>query len=148
MIFDSVLNDNNYKKLGNIAKMLEFLKTTDFSNLEKGRHEVDGDNIYFMVQEYETKVGGGLSESHDKYIDIQYIVEGTEIIGVTQRALAGKPIEENPEKDYALYECDTQRFVLNAGDFAVFFPNDVHMPGVSATDVPTPVKKVVVKVKI
>ena len=128
--------------------MLEFCNNTDFSQMEKGRYEVDGDNCFYMVQEYETKVGGGLSEAHDKYIDIQIIVKCSEIIGVTQRENAGKPVEENPEKDYCLYDCDTQRLVLNEGDFAVFFPNDVHMPGVSATDAPTPVKKVVVKVKI
>ena len=148
MIFDSLSNYENYKQLGTVAKMIEFCNNTDFSKMEKGRHEVDGDNCYFMVQEYQTKVGGGLSESHDKYIDIQVIVEGTEVIGVTQRDLAGTPTEKNPDSDYCLYDCDTQRFTLKAGDFAVFFPNDVHMPGVSTTDEPTPVKKVVVKVKI
>jgi len=75
-------------------------------------------------------------------------LENTSVFKGLLFTLAGKPIEENPEKDYALYECDTQRFVLNSGDFAVFFPNDVHMPGVSVTDRPTPVKKIVVKVKI
>ena len=148
MIFDKLLNDNNYKQLGNVAKMLDFCKNTDFTKMEKGKYVVDGDNIFYMVQEYETRVGGGLSEAHDKYIDIQLIVEGTEIIGVTQRDMAGAPVEQNPDSDYCLYDCDTQRLTLSAGDFAVFFPNDVHMPGVSATDVPTLVKKVVVKVKI
>ncbi len=148
MIFDKLLNDNNYKQLGNVAKMLEFCKSKDFLNMAVGRYEVDGDNCFYMVQEYNTKVGGGLSEAHDKYIDIQLIVKGTEIIGVTQRDLAGEPVEQNPDSDYCLYDCDTQRLILNEGDFAVFFPNDVHMPGISATDTPTPVKKVVVKVKI
>lgn len=148
MIFDSLLNYNNYKQLGNVAKMLEFCAKTDFKNMDKGKYIVDGDNIFYMVQEYETKVGSKVSESHDKYIDIQVIVEGTEIIGVTQRALAGTPTEQNPDSDYCLYGCDTQGLVLNAGDFAVFYPNDVHSPGNSASDVPTHVKKVVVKVRV
>ena len=51
MIFDTLKNIDNYKGLGRVYTALEFLKETDFNKMDLGRYELDGDNIYYMVQE-------------------------------------------------------------------------------------------------
>ena len=148
MIFDTLDNVKNYAGRGRVYEALEYIAKNDFSDEQVGRYEVDGDNIYYMVQEYNSRVGSTLSEAHKKYIDIQLLLEGTEIIGYAPIAEAGKAVEEKPEKDYCLYECDTQPLTLTKGYFAVFYPQDVHLPGQAVNDIPSQVRKVVVKVLV
>ena len=50
MIFDTLENIKNYEGLGRVYTALEFLAKTDFSQMELGRYELDGDNIFYMVQ--------------------------------------------------------------------------------------------------
>ena len=52
MIFDTLENIKNYEGLGRVYTALEFLAKTDFSQMELGRYELDGDNIFYMVQTY------------------------------------------------------------------------------------------------
>ena len=97
--------------------------------------------------EYETK---GKNESkfegHHQYIDLQYIISGTEYIGIT--TLTNQiPIETNSENDYDLYEIDSDLIRFDSGMFMIFFPDDLHMPGISLNQVST-VKKIVVKIKV
>lgn len=146
MIYDNIKHINNYDGLGLVTKALELLKTTDFESLESGRHEVDGDNIFFMVQRNTTKTDAEISEAHFKYIDIQYIVKGQEKIGVAQIEDCPEPYQKDESADYMLFKCPTQPVVLNEGDFLVLYPNDVHMPG-GAVEQPQDVIKIVVKVK-
>ena len=82
MIFDTLENIKNYEGLGRVYTALEFLAKTDFSQMELGRYELDGGNILYMVQTYETDPDKTISEAHKKYIDIQFMVDGEEIIGV------------------------------------------------------------------
>lgn len=148
MIFDTLDNIANYKGLGRVYDALEYIAKKDFSDEQTGRHDVDGDNIYYMVQQYQSRVGSTLSEAHKKYIDIQLVLEGSEVIGWAPIAQAGKAVEEKPENDYCLYECDTQSFTLTKGYFAVLYPSDVHLPGQALNDVPENVRKIVVKVLV
>jgi hypothetical protein len=84
MIFDTLKNIDNYKGLGRVYTALEFLAKTDFNTMELGRYELDGDNIFYMVQSYDTDPEKTISEAHKKYIDIQFMVKGEELIGVAQ----------------------------------------------------------------
>ena len=83
MIFDTLENIKNYEGLGRVYTALKFLADTDFSKVELGRYELQGDDIFYMVQRYETDPDKTISEAHKKYIDIQYMVDGEEIIGVS-----------------------------------------------------------------
>ena len=76
MIFDTLKNVDNYKGLGRVYDALKFLSETDFSKIELGRYELDGDNIFYMVQSYDTDPDKTISEAHKKYIDIQFMGEG------------------------------------------------------------------------
>lgn len=147
MIYDSLANIKNYTGLGRVSVALEFLANADLSQKPVGRYELDGDNIYYMIQEYTTKEGNIYSEAHKKYIDIQCVLDGTERIGIAFIADAGRAVEEKPENDYCLYECDTQPVDVKKNEFVVLYPSDVHLPGCAAGS-PSAVRKVVVKVKI
>lgn len=146
MLFDRIENIENYKGLGRVYTALEFLSKTDFTKIPVGKYELDGDNIYYMVQSYETDPDKIYAEAHKKYIDIQYIVSGEEIIGVAPIQNEKSMIDEKPEKDVAHYSCKTKEIVLNSGEFMVLYPSDLHLPGKAANE-PCQVLKVVVKIK-
>ena len=145
MILDSLKHVNNYQGLGNVYKALKFLAETDFAAVELGRYELD-DNIFYSVQEYETEPKT-IAEAHEKYIDIQLIVSGEEIIHFATIDCDKQLVEAKPEKDVWYYTCATQPVALYAGDFMVMFPSDIHMPAAPISE-PVTCRKVVVKIKV
>ena len=148
MIFDTLDNVNNYEGLGRVYTALKFLSETDFSKIELGRYELDGDNIFYMVQSYDTDPDKTISEAHKKYIDIQYMVEGEEIIGVADISSEKELTETKEENDVWFYNCKTEPLVLSAGKYMVLYPNDLHCPGVATNGTAMTCRKVVVKVKV
>ena len=148
MIFDTLKNVDNYKGLGGVYDALKFLSETDFSKIELGRYELDGDNIFYMVQSYDTDPDKTISEAHKKYIDIQYMVEGEEIIGVADISEEKELTEAKEENDVWFYNCKTEPLVLSAGKYMVLYPNDLHCPGVATNGTALTCRKVVVKVKV
>ncbi len=147
MIFDTLDNVKNYEGLGRIFTALKFLSETDFSTMELGRYELDSDDIFYMVQEYTTDPDKTVSEAHKKYIDIQFMVDGEEIIGIAPISGEKAEVEAKPENDIWFYECKTEPLTLFKNSFMVLYPNDLHCPGV-AVDKPVFCRKVVVKVKV
>lgn len=148
MIFDTLKNVDNYKGLGRVYDALKFLSETDFSKIDLGRYELDGDNIFYMVQSYDTDPDKTISEAHKKYIDIQYMVEGEEIIGVADISEDKELTEAKEENDVWFYDCKTEPLVLSAGKYMVLYPNDLHCPGVATNGTALTCRKVVVKVKV
>lgn len=147
MIFDRIENFENYRGLGKVYTALKFLAETDFTKIPLGKYELDGDNIYYMVQKYNTDPDKTVSEAHKKYIDIQYIVKGEEVIAVAPIQAEKKLTEAKEEKDVWFYECNTKPVVINQGEFMVLYPSDLHLPG-KAKNEPAEVLKVVVKIKV
>ena len=147
MIFDTLNNVDNYKGLGRVYTALKFLSETDFSKTELGRYELDGDNIFYMVQSYDTDPSKTVSEAHRKYIDIQFMVEGEEIIGVADISSEKELTEAKEENDAWFYNCKTEPLTLSAGKYMVLYPNDLHCPGVATKGKALTCRKVVVKVK-
>jgi YhcH/YjgK/YiaL family protein len=149
MILDKLENASLYKSISyNLEKGFEFLKNTDLLALSTGRHDIDGNNVFALVSEYDSKNPEDCRlEAHRIYTDIQYLVSGKELIGF--ETLNQQPVmsEYNPEKDIAFYQGDGTPILLEAGMFAVFFPQDVHRPCIKV-DESEKVKKIVVKVKI
>ena len=148
MIFDTLNNVDNYKGLGRVYTALKFLSETDFSKTDLGRYELDGDNIFYMVQSYDTDPSKTVSESHRKYIDIQFMVEGEEIIGVADISSEKELTEAKEENDVWFYNCKTEPLTLSAGKYMVLYPNDLHCPGVATNGKALTCRKVVVKVKV
>lgn len=147
MIIDSIQNIKNYKGLEKIYDVLEFIKKTDFGDMSLGKYQIDGENLFYMVQEYETKQNENIAEVHQKYIDVQYVVKGEEIIGYAPVSCEKDIVEENADKDYIFYKCKTTKMLLKDGDFMVLYPNDIHNPGLM-NDKPSKCRKVVFKIKI
>lgn len=145
MIFDTIDNVKSYAGLGRVSTALDFLAATDFSTMELGRYELDGDNIYYMVQEYTTEEKPH-AEVHEQYIDIQYLLAGKESIGVAPLSTEKTLVMVKEGKDCSLYDCVTQPITVQAGEFMVLYPQDIHRPG-DIAETPCAVRKVVVKVK-
>ena len=148
MIFDTLNNVDNYKGLGRVYTALKFLSETDFTEIDLGRYELDGDNIFYMVQSYDTDPSKTVSEAHRKYIDIQFMVDGEEIIGVADISSEKELTEAKEENDVWFYNCKTEPLTLSAGKYMVLYPNDLHCPGVATNGKALTCRKVVVKVKV
>src|SRR3954470_1533480 len=148
MILDSLSNVERYLGLHkNFRKAIEYLKSQDLESIAPGKYPVDGENIHASVS---LKDGGKAAdakfEAHNNYIDIQYCISGTEQMGWKPRENCSEPKGEyNPEKDVIFYndKPDTY-FQLVGGQFAIFYPEDVHAPMIGDG----PIKKLVIKVKL
>ncbi|NIA16994.1 MAG: DUF386 family protein [Planctomycetes bacterium] len=151
MIIDTIKNAAQYEKLSEaIAKGLKILNDKSLINQSDGRYDIDGDNLFFLIQRYTTKpIEQGKTESHQKYIDIQYTVSGREMIGYAPTSLLKIDTPYDSDKDVALYKSNGKITHLNleGETFAVFYPDDAHMPGCQLNG-PTEVHKIVVKIRI
>lgn len=149
MILDKLENAHLYENITeNLKKGFIYLKNTDLQNLEIGKYEIDGMNVFALVSEYETKKHDECRpEAHHDYADIQCIVSGREAIGFAALGDQPETVPYNADKDIVFYSAETFPLIVEAGMFAVFFPQDVHRPCMQI-DGPGSVKKVVVKVKL
>lgn len=150
MIADILKNRHLYENISpRIKTSLEYIAATDFSKIDVGKYELDGENIFVLVQEYDSvSREQGKWECHQKYIDIQYIAEGVEQMGVNNIEKMQVVVEYNPEKDIAFLSGDGDYVTFSKGSYGIFFPEDAHQPRIAPGDVPEKVKKVVVKIKI
>ncbi|MDO6737836.1 YhcH/YjgK/YiaL family protein [Wenyingzhuangia sp. 2_MG-2023] len=148
MVLDKIENYKLYYGLSErIAQAFDYVNTTDLANIPEGKYEIDGDNVFAIVMEYDTKNPNDCKcEGHHKHIDLQYIISGTEYVGITTLT-DQKPISEDPEKDLDFYNTSCSLVKFETGVFTLFFPDDLHMPSVFLNK-PESVKKVVVKIKI
>jgi YhcH/YjgK/YiaL family protein len=130
------------------SKAFGFLQQKDLAKTEEGKYVLEGEKLFAMVQEYAPRIFEDCKlEAHRKYIDIQYIISGEEQIGV---ALLGDQYSKDgyiAEKDIIFYEGKVSRINMKPGMFAIFFPDDLHMPGIRM-DQSSTVRKVVVKVAV
>lgn len=149
MIIDKLENAYLYCGLNkNIAKAFEFLTNTDLSKLENGRYEIEGNKIFAIVQDYETKSREtALWEAHHNYTDVQYIVTGRELMGYTSLNNLKPKVEYDKTKDIEFLEGNGNFFEVKEGYFVVFMPHDAHMPSISVNQAEF-VKKIVVKVEL
>lgn len=149
MIIDNIKNSGFYSRLdAKIQKALDYLTRTDFSGMASGRYDIDGNNVFALVQRYETKPREqGVWEAHRRYIDLQYVAAGTEIMGYAplDHLTVTKPYV--PENDCELLSGTGDFFTVAAGNFAIFYPQDAHMPCLTG-GIPQPVVKVVVKIAV
>lgn len=148
MVVDHLRNADVYRNLGpGIASALDFLKNTDFTKAAAGRHQLE-DGLYAVVQHYETGPQEEKRwEAHRQYIDIQYVVAGTEQIGCVDINSLEPVSDYSPEKDEVLLEGKGSFTLMPRGTFMILLPHEAHMPRVSA-DSKCEVHKVVVKVPV
>ena len=149
MILDSIKNISKYENLNiDLKSIVEFIDRVESENLENGRYELDGDKLFALVQSYETKDSDECRlDSHKKYIDIQYVQEGTEVM--YWNLVDGLKVTEDLSEisDVIFYEDDKNatELVVNEKSFALFFTHDAHKPGVKF-NTKSNVKKIVFKI--
>jgi len=153
MIVDTLNNLDLYSHISpRLATALAHLAETDFTQLEVGSYELEGKDLFVIVNDYKTKPKEVEPfEVHKRYIDVQYVVSGEEEFGYLPLVEQLPSMAYNEQHDYAEFDYETNKneaaFIpLKAGMFAIFFPDDMHMPGTSA--IPNSVRKVVIKVKV
>jgi YhcH/YjgK/YiaL family protein len=149
MILDLLSNAAIYERLHpGLAPAFQFLRRPDIPDMAEGRHAIDNDRIYAIVQEYDTKpMSEGFLEIHNRYLDVQFLVSGEEWIGYAP--LAGQLIQTpyDHAKDAALLKGPSEPVHVRAGQFAIFFPHDAHQP-CRTLGASVHVRKVVVKVAV
>jgi len=151
MIVDTLANASKYTSIHPLfAKAFEYIQSTDLANIEIGKYDIaEGLKAIFS-----DKPGMSAAESiakfecHDKNIDIQFCIKGRETIGWKPRQNCTAPKGEyNPEKDVSFFsDVPDMYFGLTNGQFAIFFPEDVHAPMIAVDE--DSIRKLVIKVKI
>lgn len=147
MIIDRLDNAEQYINLNNDFKLVfDFIKNNDLKSMECGIHELRGKEVFFNLQEYETKHIQKL-EAHKKYIDIQVVVENIEQMGYTNIENTTIIEDYNEEKDVMFLEGIVDKILADNKTFIIFYPQDAHMPAL-AVDSPKIVKKAIFKILI
>ena len=149
MILDRLDNATAYQAAHpRLRQAFAFLQSADLGKLSLGRHEIAGNDLFALVQEYRTKpVAEGFWESHRRYIDVQYVITGAERMGYANLAALSVRQPYDADKDLLLLDGQGDFFTVRAGMFTVFTPQDAHMPCLVAGE-PAQVRKVVVKVAV
>lgn len=150
MIYDKITNYETYAGISaDIREGLEFLYNIS-PDIENGVHEISP-RVKAIVSEYTTKqVNENGFEAHRQYLDIQYLMSGSEKISCLPLEYLKETKPYSEKDDAALYQAEDvqpQEMVIGNSYFAIFFPQDGHMPQL-CVDAPLAVKKVVVKIKI
>ena len=127
-------------------KAFAYLKNTDLDKLPVGKYPIAGDSVFASVTDNPTKVyEQTVWESHRKYIDLQYVIQGAEKMGVAPVALAKVTELYNPAKDVAHYEIEGTVYQAGQGTFFLFFPMDAHRVNIKVDGVEHD-KKIVIKI--
>ncbi|POP45278.1 YhcH/YjgK/YiaL family protein [Superficieibacter electus] len=151
MIFGHINQPNPCRLPSAIEKALDFLRTTDFRQLEPGVKEIDGKNIFAQIIDLTTRaVPENKPEVHRRYLDIQFLAWGEEKIGIAIDT-GHNEISESllEQRDIIFYQhSENESFIeMVPGSYAIFFPQDVHRPACNKTT-ETAIRKIVVKVAL
>ena len=150
MIYDTLKNGLIYLSVHpEFKKVFSFLAHGNLSKLALGRHEVSRNGTFAIVQEYPTKDElDGFIECHRKYIDVQYISCGIEKCGVSAKSACAEATKYDKEKDFQKLKGKTDFITLEPSVFAIFFPEDGHMPCITAGKRKSKVRKIVFKIPV
>jgi len=151
MIFSNLNSSDNFSCYPQaIQTALRFISEHNIDKMQPGEYQIDGDKIYAKIFDITTEnLENTYPESHKRYCDVQYWQRGRERFGIAPDK-QDNPIHKTDEaEDLILYKQALGESFVEAreGCFAVFFPYDIHRPGVQA-DGPLTFRKCVVKVRV
>lgn len=147
MIIDSIQNASRYAALHpDFADAVALLQTLNFSQLPDGQYPCDNPNVrLFIGSEPMRTRQQARPEAHLNHIDIQVPISGVETYGWTDRGRLKNGLGYNPQKDIEFFDCEAETWLdIEPGEFALFFPNDGHVPLVG--DAPL-IRKAVFKIR-
>ena len=148
MILDTLARADRYQALHPLfTQAFDFLRNTDLDALEPGRHAIDGERLFAIVE-----AGAGRAraeaklECHRRYIDIQLVLDGVDEMGWRPTADCVQPATDyDVTRDIRFFNDAPASWIATpAGSFCLFFPDDAHAPLVSAGVI----RKVVVKIVV
>ena len=149
-------NKNDIAKIlpyvsGGLQKALQYIAATDFSTIPNGEYEIEGRSVFARVNTYATEEKvSRRAEKHNEYIDVQFVARGSESVWFTPLSADCTVTEDLAQENDVLFYADPGEkncVKLCAGDFAVFFPWELHRPNCHYGSEPQQVQKIVVKVK-
>lgn len=134
MIYGNINNlgdESAYNPL--ILSLLKRIKYGEWDSFKDGKYEIQGEDIFIVISSYDTmpeieKKG----EVHRKYVDIQYIFQGRELIKVANDDGNNEiHLAYKDEDDIMFYSQikEESSLIMDIGDFAIFYPQDIHKPG-------------------
>ena len=151
MIFSSIYAKSDcFSYPEAIKTAIDYLKQNDFINMEPGIYEIRGKKIYAQVFDTVTEPAEKKRpEVHEKYVDVQFLVSGKERLGFAPDTGTCQVAERIEERDLIFYEeVENESFICAVpGCYTMFFPSDIHRPGVEWGCSQT-IRKVVVKIKV
>ena len=149
MIFDKIENLDRYREFAEYRKLIrDFIKQDKSEHLAEGRYELDGENLFALVQTYETKdKDDARMEAHRKYADLQFMEEGEERIYVDFADELEVEEDRTPDQDILFYKkAEDHGFnLLTEGTFGYYAPQDAHMPCIKNKEKQN-VRKIVFKI--
>ncbi|MDD2467582.1 MAG: YhcH/YjgK/YiaL family protein [Desulfobulbus sp.] len=148
MILDTIENLSSYYFLNSgFKKAFDFLSRADLKDLPAGKYEIDGEHIFaIIVNDLGEAKNEGLLEVHRKYIDIQFVVAGTDEMGWKPKSLCLHPKSNyDEESDAQNFKDEPATWIsVQKNSYAIFFPEDAHMAMFSSGII----HKVIIKVAV
>lgn len=155
MIIQKLQDNNHWQQIQpQLKKALAWLQNTELTSLPTGRMEIDGDDMFAVVQRYDTADAETIEfESHSVYADVQYLVSGQETILICHSTQIGPvSIPYDEAGDIVFYKdpaVQPTALHLSAGEYAVFFPEDIHKTRCSTVAGQSEsICKIIVKIKL
>ena len=148
MIYDHISMANKYYNLHPMfEKAFAYLTKNDFTTIPAGKYDLEQDKMFVLINHYFSKgIDESFIESHRKYIDIQLIISGEECMGFgVIDNFTHEPYDS--AKDLQKHKGKLNFVNVEKNQFTIFYPSDVHMPGIAINE-PKEVLKVVVKVPV
>lgn len=138
---------STYKGISrDIDKAIDYILNLDPA-IEPGKHEIDGDKLFVNVVCGETKPLDGFQyEAHKQYLDLQYIIEGSEVMVYAPLDGLKRESEYDEAKDCHMFSGEGTKIKVNAGGFYLVHPFDAHAPGKGYET--NAFKKAIVKIKL
>ena len=149
MIVGKLKDLHRYKGLSkNLDKAIDYILNNNLKNLENGKNDIDGDNVFINKFSYigleESKC---FFEGHKNYLDIHILLKGSESFGYTDISELNQVTEYDSKNDFIKFGGEVKDFIkLELGDFVIVFPEDIHMPKIKIND--EIVEKIVCKVLV
>ena len=128
-----------------LEEISSFLRGLDPENIADGTGFTPG-GVKYSVQTFMSAAGEKDHEVHRKMIDVQLVLEGREKL-TCSGAIKEMPLSFSEEKDYGALKAEDDAIChLRPGNFALIFPYEPHCPGLSESEKPERVRKIVFKI--
>lgn len=149
---DNLSSNKWLSGMGRSNKIVDIIEKTDFIKKDDGTIKIDADDLYYILTTYNTSnnIEEKPAEAHRKFIDLQYILYGEEKIGYADYSspkMLLKEYDEGSDAEFFKRIENESFFVLKKGMYAVFFPEDVHRPGLTNKET-RGIRKVIFKIPV